>query len=55
MEDLIKLVSKQTGLSDDMAEKGVGMVRIRLALQPNQSSSYSTIRFPLIVGQALRG
>ncbi len=26
MEELIKLVSKQTGLSDDMAEKGVGMV-----------------------------
>ncbi len=26
MEELIKLVSKQTGLSDDMAEKGVEMV-----------------------------
>ena len=26
MEELIKLVSKQTGLSEDMAEKGVGMV-----------------------------
>jgi nucleoid DNA-binding protein len=26
MEELIKLVSKKTGLSDEMAEKGVGMV-----------------------------
>jgi hypothetical protein len=26
MEELIKLVSKRTGLSGDMAEKGVGMV-----------------------------
>jgi len=26
MEELIKLVAKQAGLSDDMAEKGVGMV-----------------------------
>ncbi len=26
MKELIKLVSKQTGLSEDMAEKGVGMV-----------------------------
>lgn len=26
MDELVKLVSKQTGLSDDMAEKGVGMV-----------------------------
>jgi len=32
MEELIKLVAKQAGLSDDVAEKGVGMVRIRLAL-----------------------